>query len=122
MLQAKAPAAKTTATWTDGHLGSVLEDLGYEPKTIALTNGRKLYRIALTRDGWNFHIDAVMSNNQRVLWLTARLCKLPEPGKVRAEALERKLLKLNSPTRRRPISRFRTIAFWLCDCRCRLTI
>jgi hypothetical protein len=80
---------------TNDQLREMLDDLGYEPQTIELKNGGKRYRVKLNRDGWNFSFDAELSTDRTVVWLSARLSRLPAAGQVRAEPLE-KLLAMNT--------------------------
>lgn len=75
-------------------LGTMLEDLGYEPKTIKMNDGGKRYLVKMSRDTWNFNIAVELSPNRSFVWLSGNLGKLPEGDNLKRDLLL-KLLESN---------------------------
>ena len=80
-------------TLTDESLKMLLDNLGYEPEVIKSTGGNPMYRLKLTRDGWEFMFYVSLSSDRTVLWMSAPLMTLPEASKIPAERLEKLLAK-----------------------------
>jgi hypothetical protein len=74
-------------------LKSRLDDMGYEFEMKKSTNGTPMYLVTVNRSDYRFVFYISLSSDLKRVWVTAALRPLPEPGKVRADILEKILAK-----------------------------
>ncbi len=89
-----APASGGVALTTES-LATMLENMGYEPKTGQYSDGSKYLSLAVARGTWTFGIGLDISPDKSQIWLSSYLAEVKEPDKVKPEPLM-KLLEANN--------------------------
>jgi hypothetical protein len=76
-------------------LSTMLENMGYEPKSGQYNDGAKYLTISIPRNTWTFAIGLDLSPDKSQIWLSSYLAEVKEPEKVKAEQVF-KLLEANN--------------------------
>lgn len=91
--EAPAPAAAAADALTHEGLKKRLEDMGFDFKETKSTSGTTMYLVTVDRNDYRYVFYVSLSSDLKRLWVSAALRALPEPGKVRADVLEKILAK-----------------------------
>lgn len=76
-------------------LQTMLENMGYEPKTGQYGDGTKYVTVSIARGTWTFAIGLDLSPDKSQIWLSSYLVEVKEPSQVKPEPLY-KLLEANN--------------------------
>lgn len=102
VFRSKLDIPKGDATPTTGavaltveSLGTMLENMGYEPKIGQYSDGSKYISVLISRNTWTFGIGFDLSPDKSQIWLSSYLAEVKEPNSVKPEYLF-KLLEANN--------------------------
>ena len=74
------------APLTDEGLGTLLANMGYDPKIDKLKK-TVIYTVKIDQGSWTYYIDLALSNDKDQLWITSSVADFPADGKAPAEML-----------------------------------
>src|SRR4051794_6148095 len=74
------PAEKGEVRLTAAALGTVLENLGYDPKDL----GNGIYEVIVDREGWKVYLTLDVSPSGDIVWIGAEFPTIANPDTVPA--------------------------------------
>ena len=81
------PAPADAGAVTIDALGTMLDNMGFDPKAGTYTSGEKYYIITIVRDTWTVGITFEVSSDKSEIWLSAYFGDVADPDKVKPAPL-----------------------------------